>query len=399
MTNLCTKVTVRKRPIKNGQTSLYLDFYPPIRNPKTGKLSRREYLGFYIYTNPTEKFQQEYNRSILQKAELVKCRRTESIINEEFGFLDRSKGKESFLDYFRMRMNESTNKANWKPAFKHFSEYAKGECRFCDLSVAYCQKFLDYLLSEACYHNGKPMMSTTANNHFTKLKAALRMAYEDGHIKEHISQKLVKAKGHGNKREYLTKEELVRLSKARCKSDVLRRAGLFSCLTGLRLSDCILLQWENIRKSSDGGWVLDITTKKTKTDAILPISEEALALCGERGEGQVFQKLTPGVVASNLKDWIEDAGITKHISFHCFRHTFATLQLANGTDIYTVSKLLTHSNLATTQIYADVVSELKRDAAGRISLKVEENSEDEDTAMPEVSDNGDEQRDNETLAH
>ena len=84
MTNLCTKVTVRKRPIKNGQTSLYLDFYPPIRNPKTGRLSRREYLGFYIYTNPTEKFQQEYNRSMLQKAELVKCRRTESIINEEF---------------------------------------------------------------------------------------------------------------------------------------------------------------------------------------------------------------------------------------------------------------------------------------------------------------------------
>ena len=63
MTNLCTKVTVRKRPIKNGQTSLYLDFYPPIRNPKTGRLSRREYLGLYIYSNPTEKFQQEYNRS------------------------------------------------------------------------------------------------------------------------------------------------------------------------------------------------------------------------------------------------------------------------------------------------------------------------------------------------
>ena len=148
--------------------------------------------------------------------------------------------------------------------------------------------------------------------------------------------------------------------------------------------------------------MLYITTKKTKTDATLPISEEALALCGERGEGQVFQKLTPGVVASNLKDWIEDAGITKHISFHCFRHTFATLQLANGTDIYTVSKLLSHSNLATTQIYADVVSELKRDAAGRISLKVEDNSEYEDTSSISsaiVTDNGQTHPDNETLAH
>ena len=369
MTNLCTKVTVRKRPIKNGQTSLYLDFYPPIRNPKTGRLSRREYLGLYIYSNPTEKFQQEYNRSIMQKAELIKCRRTESIINEEFGFLDRSKGQESFLDYFKQCMNKTTNKANWEAAYKHFVKYSGGECRFCDLDVAYCQKFVDYLLSEECYHNGKPMMPTTANNHLVKLKAALRMAYDDGHIKENIAKKLVKAKGHGNKRQYLTKEELVALSKAECKSDVLRRAGLFSCLTGLRLSDCILLQWENIKKSGDGGWVLDITTKKTKTDAILPISEEALALCGERGEGQVFRKLTPNLVAAHLKDWIKAAGITKHITFHCFRHTFATLQLAGGTDIYTVSKLLTHSNLATTQVYAEVVSELKRDASERISLK------------------------------
>ena len=389
MTNLCTKVTVRKRPIKNGQTSLYLDFYPPIRNPKTGRLSRREYLGFYIYTNPTEKFQQEYNRSMLQKAELVKCRRTESIINEEFGFLDRSKGQESFLDYFKMRMNESTNKANWKAAYKHFKSYAGGECRFCDLSVAYCQKFLDYMLSDKCKRNDKLMMSTTANNHFVKLKAALRMAYEDGHIKENIAKKLVKAKGHGNKRQYLTKEELFALSKAECKSDVLRRAGLFSCLTGLRLSDCILLSWENIKKSSDGGWVLDITTKKTKTNAILPISDEALARCCERREGQVFKRLTPNLVAAYLKDWIEAAGITKHITFHCFRHTFATLQLAGGTDIYTVSKLLTHSNLATTQVYAEVVSELKRDASERISLKEDAK---ENATSEEV-------KNEETLAH
>lgn len=75
MTNICTKVTVRRRPIKNGQTSLYLDFYPPVRNPKTGKLSRREYLGLYIYTNPVERFQQEYNKSMIQKAEIIKCRR------------------------------------------------------------------------------------------------------------------------------------------------------------------------------------------------------------------------------------------------------------------------------------------------------------------------------------
>lgn len=369
MTSLCTKVTVRKRPISNGQTSLYLDFYPPIRNPKTGKLSRREYLGLYIYTNPTERFQMEYNKSMIQKAEIIKCRRTESIINEEFGFLDRSKGKESFLEYFKKRMNERGNTHNWSAAFTHFCNYTKGECRFCDLTVPYCQKFLDYLLSDECMHKGKRMMATTANNNLMKLKCILSLAYEDGLIRENISKKMVRAKAHGIPRKFLTSEELVRLAQTPCKSDVLRRAGLFSCLTGLRLSDCINLSWDNIQKTSDDGWAMVIVTQKTSTAATLPISQEAIELCGTRSEGQVFKGLTHGLVSCHLKDWIKAAGITKHITFHCFRHTFATLQLANGTDIYTVSKLMTHSNLATTQIYTEVVDELKREAAGRISLK------------------------------
>ena len=57
------------------------------------------------------------------------------------------------------------------------------------------------------------------------------------------------------------------------------------------------------------------------------------------------------------------------VLFHCFRHTYATLQLAAGTDLYTISKMLTHSNVATTQVYADVVSDLKRKASEQITLK------------------------------
>ena len=90
------------------------------------------------------------------------------------------------------------------------------------------------------------------------------------------------------------------------------------------------------------------------------ISEDAVGeMCGERKDGQVFKNFTTGIVAYHLKKWLKTAGITKHITFHCFRHTFATLQLAAGTDIYTISKLLTHSDVSTTQVYTDVVSSLK----------------------------------------
>ena len=147
MTNICTKVTVRKRPIKNGQVSLYLDFYPPIRHPKTGKPTRREYLGIYIYANPSEKFEVEFNKTMLRNAELIKCKRTEAIINEEFGFLDHNRGKESFLEYFRSKMANNDNFRNWNTAYKHFEKYCGGSCTFNDLSVDFCQGYLTYMLS------------------------------------------------------------------------------------------------------------------------------------------------------------------------------------------------------------------------------------------------------------
>ena len=369
MTNICTKVTVRTKPIKNNRRSVYLDFYPAIRNPKNGGKTRREFLGIYIYDRPVEKFEKEYNKTMLQNAELIRCRRTEAIIAEDFGFLDRSKGNESFLEYFKEKMQESTNGKNWSTAYKHFEAYTKGKCSFNDLSVNFCQGFLTYMLG-LYTQNKSLMMASTANNNLVKLKCVLRKAHEDGLIKENIAAKLQHAKENSKRREFLTIEEVKKLRDTPCGSDVVKKAALFSCLTGLRISDCIRLQWGDIQRASDGGWCMHIITKKTCTEAFLPISEEVVELCGQRGEGAVFDGLSENLVRKHLPQWLKDAGITnKHITFHCFRHTYATLQLAAGTQLYIISKMLTHSNLSTTQTYADVVSDLKREAADAISLK------------------------------
>ena len=369
MTNLCTKITVRQRKLAKGKISLYLDYYPAVRHPMTGRMTRREYLGIYLYDSPSEKYQQEFNRSMMKKAELIRCRRTEAVINEQFGFLDRSKGHESFLDYFEKLKDEKEARSGWPTAYQHFKDYCGGVCCFDDLTVDYCQGYLDYLMSEKCARKGKLMMGSSANNCLCKLKAALQQAYKDGKIKENIAVRLDKAKDDSAPKEFLTAEEVKKLAATPCKKEVLKRASLFSILTGLRISDIIRLQWKNVERSADNGWQLHIRTKKTGAEAFLPLGDEALGLCGERGEGKVFKGFTEGVVSYHLKDWLLAAGITKKISFHCFRHTFATLQLAAGTDIYTISKLLTHSSIATTQVYADVVSTLKRDATERIKLK------------------------------
>lgn len=112
-----------------------------------------------------------------------------------------------------------------------------------------------------------------------------------------------------------------------------------------------------------------IRTQKTKTQATLPLSDEALSYCGEPGRGMVFKGLTRAHTREPVKKWLKDAGIKKKITFHGLRHTYATLLITNGTDIYTVSKMLTHKNMATTQVYAEVVNQKKRDAANSISLK------------------------------
>lgn len=135
-----------------------------------------------------------------------------------------------------------------------------------------------------------------------------------------------------------------------CKIPVLKQAVLFSCMTGLRISDILQLSWEHIQMGQDGGYLIRMCTEKTEEETNLPISDETLALCGERSEGLIFKGLKRHMVNHPLKEWIKSAGITRRITFHSMRHSFATLLAANGVDILTISKMLTHKSVKNTQI-------------------------------------------------
>jgi integrase len=246
-----------------------------------------------------------------------------------------------------------------------------GKCSFEDMNVEVAKKFSDYLMTATMVRRpGQPMHINTKASYFSTFRAVLKRAYRDKLIKDNINDFLEKIEYKETKREYLTLEELKRLAYTPCDIPVLRRAAIFSCFTGLRVSDIMQLEWKHIVKAPDGGWCMRIRTEKTETEATLPISEEALSYCGKRKkDGKVFEDFARGMLTAPLKRWLERAGITKHITFHCFRHTFATLQLAMGTDLYTVSKMLTHRFISTTQIYADIMDLEKRKSANAISLK------------------------------
>ena len=188
-------------------------------------------------------------------------------------------------------------------------------------------------------------------------------------LRENLNDFLEKIEWKEVKKEYLTLDEVKKLAATPCKIPVLKQASLFACMTGLRISDILKLDWRDFEVGPDQGYYIRICTEKTETEATLPISQEALELCGEWGTGKVFKGLTRSMTHHPLKQWIAEAGIRKHITFHCFRHSYAVIQISLGTDIYTVSKMLTHKNVTTTQIYADLVNSKKRETANKISMK------------------------------
>ncbi|MCD8202907.1 MAG: site-specific integrase [Prevotella sp.] len=364
----CTTVSLLKRPITNGRISLYLDFYPAIRNPETMKMTRREYLGIYIYAKPNNSMEREFNRQMLEKAEAIRCLRVTSLINEKFDFLDHDKLRGDFLAYFKKMCHKKYEK--WDIVYTHFNNFVSGHCTFGDITIELCKNFGEYLLhAKQLRLTHRHISQNSAAGYYSTFRALLKIAYRDKLIRENVNDFLDKIETEDVKKQYLTMEELKHLAATPCDIPVLKRASLFSCLTGLRISDVLNLKWEDIQIAQDNGYCIRIRTQKTQTEAVLPISNEAFELCEETSSGFVFEGLKRSMINYPLKKWVKQAGIEKKITFHSFRHTYATLQIASGTDIYTVSKMLTHKNVSTTQIYADLVSAKKRETVNKISLK------------------------------
>lgn len=114
-----------------------------------------------------------------------------------------------------------------------------------------------------------------------------------------------------------------------------------------------------------------IKTQKTEKELTLPLSTDALKLCGDRGSGRIFQGLSRSAIDHPLKHWLHRAGIKKKVTFHSARHTFATtITLSQGVAIETISKLLGHRNIRTTQIYATITHSQLDGEMERLSKRI-----------------------------
>ncbi|MBW8333154.1 MAG: site-specific integrase [Prolixibacteraceae bacterium] len=360
-------VTLRQRN-KNGKISLYLDFY------HKGK-RKLEYLSLYLTEKPSTTEERALNKKTQQLAENIRAKRLLELQNAKFGFSDSEKMNSKFLAYYELmaekRCDSDGNYGNWLGALKHLKKWKRSDVRFSDIDNIWLEDLKEYFLNEVKSKNGNKLSQNTCVSYYNKVLAVLKQALKDGIIARNPATTVTGIKEAETKREFLTLEELKSAVKKPCEIEVLKNAFIFSAMSGLRFSDIQKLTWSEIQYSEENGYYIRFRQKKTKGQETLPISEDAIDFIGERKEDNevVFKDLFYSDYNNErLRDWMQLAGIKKHITFHSARHTYATLQITLGTDIYTVSKLLGHKSLKTTEVYARIVDQKKIDAANRIKL-------------------------------
>ncbi len=368
------KKSSKSNDTNKANVSLYLEIYKGTAITPEGKtkiLRDYEYLNLYLIDKPTSIADKQINKDTLALAEKIKNKRQSEIDNGTYGFDSKQKKQTNFIDYIQSLSNKryesKGNFGNWESLVKHLKKYAGLNLTFNDVNEKFCEDFRDYLNSAKTKSNQK-LSSGSVSSYYTKFRVALKQAVKEKIILSNPSDDISTPKVIEKQREYLTLDEIKALVKTECRYEVLKRAFIFSCLTGLRWSDINNLTWNDVEITSDGCRIT-FHQQKTKGLQYLDISGQAKNYIGT--QGNPFDRVFIGLKYSSyanveLTKWMLKAGITKDITFHCARHTFAVLQLSLGTEIYTLSKLLGHSEIKTTQVYANIIDAKKKEAVNKI---------------------------------
>ena len=379
-------VRIRFKQLSNGNQSIYLEYYTGdvIRKENyVGGKRKYEFLKLYLIPERTREDWVK-NEATLALAKAIQSKRIVEVQNDAHGFQNTNKSRVNLLDYL-----ENIGKQSAEQGSRNYARTVLNTVRalrlfrgdyiaFRDVDKEFLSEFTDYLrqMPKASKYGvlkaGGRLSNNSVVSYYGTLRTAINRAYKEGIITVNPTKEFdfaSKVRQEPSRREYLTIDELKTLINTECRHEIVKRTFLFSCLCGLRVSDIRKLRWCDLQRS--GGRVrIEITMQKTKEPLYLPISDEALKWLPERGEANdsdfIFPLTHEGTVNDTLQHWAKVAGITKHISFHVARHTHATMMLTLGADLYTVSKLLGHKNIATTQIYAKIVDKKKEEAIGLI---------------------------------
>jgi integrase len=306
----------------------------------------------------------KYNTETRDQAREGLVKRQGMLNKGDYSFLSSKSKPLDFITYCEQITKERTGSTveGWTSFVQHLKKYSNGSVPITNLNRTFCENFKKHLLST--------LSTNTAATYYNKFKAALRQAHR-GEPQlltidlSTLTEAIPEEKKHRN---YLTAEELQALIDSPCALPLLKNAAIFSALTGLRYGDIEKMTWKELQYSKSYGNVISYTTQKTGKADVHPIPEDAVsaALIGQRRGSD--DKVFTGLAYSNennkiMRKWVSKAGITKHIVFHSFRHTYGTLQKERGVDTFVIKKGMTHNDIKTTEDYAAIRDPARRAAA------------------------------------
>lgn len=361
-------MTLRCKELAGGRKSLYIDHV-------VGGRHNRSSLALYLVPEAGARERRANLRTLRTAQSILRKRRDELLAEQLRRAGEPASGADAapLLADWLQRYGEAQQRRGVRSLTRlhtvrqRLIEYAP-EARIDRIDKAFVAGFIDYLRSTYRTRRGTPLAPKTLFNMIGVFSSALSRAVGEGLLACNPYLRFERTErvrsGRERKREYLTIDELKQLIATPCSSPAVQRIFLFACFTGLRLSDVRRLRWCDLSRE-EGALRLGIRMHKTDKIVYFPLSRSACKWMPARGrrpaDAAIFTDI-PHDYNGRIAAWVHDAGIAKHITHHCGRHTYATMLLTLGVDIYTVSKLLGHSSLRHTQRYAQIVDWRMSDA-------------------------------------
>ena len=361
-------VRIREKELKDGNKSLYLDIYMNGNRKKEG-------LKLYIVPEVSAAAKLQ-NKNTWKLAEQIKAQRILDI--QKVGMVDWEKVKKintTLIDWVNKYVDEKEglsessirSKRNVKDRIVEYLKFIKQEnLPLNKVDKDFAKGFVAFLKT-CTYNEGKKTLSATTQRIFiNRFGTIMENAIREGIVSVNpfrLLDKKEKPQKQNAEKEFLTIDELKKVIATPCRYPIVKKAFLFSCFTGFRWSDVITLEPKHIHDAVDGKTqYIEKKQVKTKQDVVVPLCTDALKWMPKPvADKTIFHELqiTSTTVEVILKEWMEAAGIKKHITYHCSRHTAATMWLTLGANLYVVSKLLGHRSIKVTEVYARIVDQTK----------------------------------------
>jgi integrase len=367
---------IREKKLTDGKLSLYIDYYPPVWNPQKKIHTRREFLKLYIQPDPKTAFERKQNELNREIAEKIFLKRMKSLMLDENNLYNKDVLEGDFLlfarDYVHNKARSDKNVEHYKSALKFLQRFAGDHVKFRAIDEFFMERFKEYLLTTHSLRSKTLSLDrNTAASYYDKFCNVVEKAFIQNYLVSNPTLKVERIKNVEVARQYLTGEEIEKLKLHKVDDDTVYRASMFAILTGLRFGAIKSLRWNELEYSNDlASWYFYFIDPKPKRPLKHFISQQAVDLLGKRKDHNdlVFPDLNYSRTRDKLRTWCQVAGIKKKITFHCFRHTYATQLVAKGEDIYIISKMLNHKHVKTTQLYSKVPDRNKVTAAHKLSI-------------------------------